>query len=87
MCSGVHLADMTLWTVVAAVTATFRINRAKGEDGIDTPINVHYSSGLVRYSYLSCGTRRSADVALVTLHILIARLSPGTRPPSSYSNR
>ncbi|KAI0315327.1 CyP450 monooxygenase [Amylostereum chailletii] len=33
MCSGVHLANMMLWTVIASVLATFSISRTKDKHG------------------------------------------------------
>lgn len=49
-CVGMHLANATLWIMVASLLAAFEIKPAKDAQSVDIPIQVEYSDGLIRYA-------------------------------------
>ncbi|KAA1476674.1 cytochrome P450, partial [Dentipellis sp. KUC8613] len=46
-CSGRHLADATIWLMIASVLSVFHLIPAKDENGKEVPVEVEYTSGLV----------------------------------------
>ncbi|KAI0061723.1 cytochrome P450 [Artomyces pyxidatus] len=47
MCPGRHLAEATLWIIVASVLSNFNVTKAKDDSGKEIPVNVAYTDGLV----------------------------------------
>ncbi|KAI0064142.1 cytochrome P450 [Artomyces pyxidatus] len=48
-CPGIHLADATVWIVVASVLALYNITKAKDDVGNEVPVHVAYTDGVVSH--------------------------------------
>ncbi|KAG6852362.1 hypothetical protein C0991_000374, partial [Blastosporella zonata] len=46
ICPGRHLADASLWIVIASTLATLDISKAAGVDGKEITPEVEFSSGI-----------------------------------------
>jgi cytochrome P450 len=46
ICVGRHLADTSVWSVIAKVLAVFKILRPLDENGVEIPVEPRFSSGI-----------------------------------------
>ncbi|KAA1473737.1 cytochrome P450 [Dentipellis sp. KUC8613] len=72
VCSGQHLADATVWMMIASTLALFRLVAAKDEDGNEITAKVEYTDGLVSHPRpFDCmfePRNREAEMLLAQLH-------------------
>jgi len=46
ICVGRHFADLSVWSVIVKILATFTIEKARDENGVEIPIEPKFSSNV-----------------------------------------